>query len=208
MLNGGMKQQEIWDELYNQNLTWKKETISLPKIIKNKRVLELGVGNGKTLVSILRQKPSSVVAVDFSHVAIEKSKHLKDKVELLNADARNLPFADKEFDLVVAYYILNNSLKKDRIKMVNEIYRVLKKKGVCLFEDFSAGDFRNKGKKHLSDKNTRLKKNKLICHFFEMEELKTLFRRFSKINAKKTKFNPVKRDRSIKREIINARVCK
>jgi len=61
-----MKNQEsIWDNLYKRNLTWKKETI-LPNILQNKSVLELGVGTGKTLHSIIRQNPKSITAIDFS----------------------------------------------------------------------------------------------------------------------------------------------
>jgi len=199
-----MGQEDIWNELYTGNLTWKKETISLPRILKGKKVLELGVGNGKTLISILKQKPSQAYGVDFSIKAINKSKEIfKDKVRLIKADAKDLPFSDSSFDVVVAYYILNNSIKKDRLKIISEIHRVLKKKGISVFEDFSLGDFRNKGKKHGTDKNTIVKKNKLICHFFDEKEVRGLFGRFSKLKIKTSKFYPIKNKMNLKREIIN-----
>ena len=150
MFNSGMGQREIWNELYAGNLTWKKETIDLPNILRGKRVLELGVGNGKTLISILKQKPSNVQAIDFSIKAIEKARKIfGDNVTLLKADAKNIPFPDNLFDVVVVYYVLNNSIKKDRARIMKEIYRVLRKSGKCIFEDFSVNDFRNKGKEYL-----------------------------------------------------------
>ena len=198
-----MNQEKTWDELYN-HLRWNKETNSLPKVLKNKRVLELGAGTGKTLISILKQKPSSIYAIDFSSKAIEKSAVIfQDKVKLLKADARDLPFPDESFDVVIAYYILNNSLRKDRIKIVKEIRRVLKKNGLCVFEDFSIGDLRNIGKKHRTDSNTIVNENNLICHFFNSRELKELFGDFSKITLRKNTFYPIKSKTNLKREIIN-----
>jgi len=198
-----MGQREIWNELYAGNLTWKKETIDLPNIMKGKRVLELGVGNGKTLISILKHRPSEVCAIDFSIKAIEKARKIfGDKVTFIKADARNIPFPDNSFDVVVVYYVLNNSIKKNRVKIVKEIHRVLKKGGTCVFEDFSINDFRNKGGEHRTDKNTIVKKNKLIYHLFEEREIKELFSKFSKVKIKTYLFYPIKHS-NLKREIIN-----
>ena len=198
-----MKQRDVWNKLYAGNLTWKKETIDLPQVMKGKKVLELGMGNGKTLISILKQKPSQVYGIDFSGKAVEKSKGVfGDKVNLIVGDTKDLPFEDESFDVVVAYYILNNSIKKDRLKILDEAYRVLKKGGTCVFEDFSLGDFRNKGKNYGKDENTIIKKNRLICHFFNEKEAKELFGRFSKLKIKTSKFYPI-RNKNLKREIIN-----
>ena len=198
-----MNQEKIWDDLY-EHLTWKKETVDLPSIMKGKKVLELGVGNGKTLISILKQKPSEVYGIDSSIKAIEKSKIIfGDKVNLIVGDAKDLPFSNNSFDVVIAYYILDNSIRKDRLRIISEIHRVLKKKGVCVFEDFSINDFRNKGKKHRTDKNTKVKKNKLICHFFNEKEVRELFDKFSMLKIKTSKFYPIKNKINLKREIIN-----
>ena len=200
-----MGQEEIWNELYAGNLTWKKETINLSNILRGKRVLELGVGNGKTLISILKQKPSNVQAIDFSIKAIDKARKIfknRECVTILKADAKKMPFLDNSFDVVVVYYVLNNSINKERARIMKEIYRVLKKGGTCVFEDFSVNDFRNKGKKYGIDNNTVIKKNKLICHFFEGKEVRELFSKFSKVKIKVYQFNPIKHS-NLKREIIN-----
>ena len=108
-----MAQEEIWNEIYRKG-EWKKETMSLLPILSNKKVLELGVGNGKTLRAILRQNPKQVIAIDFSQEAINKcEKEIKDsRVILKKADVTDLTFSNEEFDVVVCYYILNNLVKK------------------------------------------------------------------------------------------------
>ena len=194
ILNDVMSQEKIWDELYGSNLKWNKETVTLPKELKGKVVLELGVGNGKTLISILKQKPKKVYAIDFSAKAIEKSQEIfGDAATFVKADAKKLPFENDSFDVVAVYYVLNNSMKKDRERIIKEILRVLKMGGLCLFEDFSINDFRNKGIKHV-DKNTIIKKNKIECHFFDKKEVRNLFEDFSSIKIKTFRFNPVRKN--------------
>ena len=39
-------QHRIWDYLYLQGLSWKNDTIRIKTAIKNKKIFELGVGNG------------------------------------------------------------------------------------------------------------------------------------------------------------------
>ena len=107
-----MDQERIWDNLYKNRLIWKMETMSLPNVLKGKKVLELGCGSGKTLKAIIKQGPKSLIAIDYSEEAIEGCKKiLKNKVNLIKSDARNLPFQDNSFDSVICFYILNNSIK-------------------------------------------------------------------------------------------------
>jgi len=198
-----MSQEQIWDKEYRDNKNkWKKETLSLPKLLKNKLVLELGVGNGKTLYPILRQKPKSITAIDFSEEAINisKSAFRREKITFLKADVKKLPFPDKEFDVVVCYYVLNNLKKLERKKAVKEIHRVLKNKGIVLFQDFHVGDFRQSNGKSI-EKNTLLKKNGIICHFFDEKEIKELFGAFAKLKIKNKKLNILKGKPSVCRKI-------
>ena len=111
-------QKEFWDEEYKNNSDkWKKETLFLPSLLHNKRVLELGCGNGKTITSILRQKPSEVTAIDFSSEAINLAKkNFNGKfINFIQADVKDLPFRHKEFDVVICFYILNNLLAEERV---------------------------------------------------------------------------------------------
>ncbi len=204
-----VNQKQIWDKEYLQNKNkWNKETINLPKILRNKCVLELGVGNGKTLKSILKQNPKLVTAIDFSKQAIEQAKSNTNNkiVKFIKSDVRELPFPDSKFDIVVCYYILNNLIEKDRKKAVSELYRLLKPKGKILFQDFALGDYRQKGEK--VEKNTVKHKNGIMCHFFTDSEINDLFKDFSKIDLKIEEREPIRKNKKIKRRIISAIISK
>jgi len=103
----------------------------MPSFLKNKIILELGVGNGKTLQKILLQKPKLVKAVDFSPMAIrlcrEKFKDNKN-VEFIEADICKLPFDDCFFDAVAIFDVLEHVQDPDAV--LAEINRVLKPGGM------------------------------------------------------------------------------
>ena len=200
-------QRELWDYEYSHNKNkWNKETIDLPRILKNRRVLELGVGNGKTLRAILKQKPSEVTAVYFSEKVIRIVRDNFREIKFYNCDVRELPFSNQDFDVVVCYYVLNNLGENDRLKVVKEMYRVLKKNGIILFEDFAIGDYRQKGEE--IEKNTVEHKNGIICHFFTEDEAKKLFSKFLIREIKISERLPIKKDKSIKRRIISGKFIK
>ena len=64
--------------------------------------------------------------IDISNYAVENAMQtVKEKIEL--GDAMNLPFADNEFDLVLAINIISELALDDCKKALNEIIRVTKK---------------------------------------------------------------------------------
>ncbi|MDP1695791.1 MAG: class I SAM-dependent methyltransferase [archaeon] len=198
-------QQKLWDKEYQQHkIKWHKDTQTLPKILKNKVILELGIGNGKTLRSILKQNPKEVTAIDFSKEAIVQAKKEFSRTKFIKSDIIKMPFPKEYFDIVVCYYILNNLSKKEIKEAVKEIKRVLKTNGKILFEDFAVGDFRETIK---IPSHTIQKKNGIICHFFTIIELKTLFKNFSKINLKEKISKPIAY-KNLKRKIISGAITK
>jgi len=201
-----MKSQEfIWDHLYVKGLSWKKSTTGLKKVMRNKDVLELGVGNGKTLKSIISQKPKKVTAIDISIEAIKIAREAikSNRIVFLNEDF--LKFKTKsKFEVIVCYYFLNNFKKEQRKKVIEKISSLLEVGGTILFEDFSVGDYRQNGQ--VIEKNTIQKQNGLICHFFEKNEILDLFKEFNNIQIEEKIFSPIKVDDSIKRKIIKATI--
>ncbi|MEK6892809.1 MAG: class I SAM-dependent methyltransferase [Nanoarchaeota archaeon] len=194
-----MKNQEkIWDIEYKRNaVKWHRETKTLPNLLKSKRVLELGVGNGKTLWAILKQKPREIVAIDSSKEAIKQCERIfaGGRVLFKKSNILHLPFGEGEFDIIICYYILNNLTEKERISAIREICRVLKKKGLVIFEDFAAGDFRNIHKKEK-------KKNGLYRHFFTGKEIAHLFKDFLKIKLKEKTTKPILHKPELVRKIL------
>ena len=194
-------QEELWDKEYSLKQTlWGKETKSLPAVMKGKKVLELGVGNGKTLFSILKQNPKSVIAIDISEEAIKRCKETFNtkKVTFKKADARNLPFKKGDFDVVVCYYLLDNLTENERTKVIEEIRKVLKKGGYVLFEDFAVGDFREEGHKN----HSTIKSTGLTCHFFSMRELIAIFKDFPSKELIQETSTPITHKPKLLRKII------
>lgn len=208
-----MKSQEpVWDKLYNKNNNlWNRETSNMPDILKNKEVLEVGAGNGKTLHTIIKQKPKSITAIDISREAINILKSLfKEKnIKFINESIIRTTLKKERFDIIVCYYVLNNLREYERTRAVEEMHRLLKDKGTILFEDFAVNDFRQKeGKSLNSEENTIIKNNGLIHHFFTKEELNNLFRRFKSIDLKKKSFSPFRNKKHIQRRLISAIINK
>jgi len=188
-------QKTVWNRLYKDGLRQKKEAPNIPRILEGKSILEVGVGTGKTLKAILKQNPKSVIALDFSEEALKKVKESikSKKVMFLKADITNFT-ANKKFDVIVCYYIFNNLREKDRKKAVNQMNKSLNYKGIILFEDLAAGDFREDQKR----------KDGLIYNFPNEKEVKSLFKQFSNIKISTKTFSPLRKERDKKRRIINA----
>jgi len=188
-------QESVWDKEYRENADkWHRETQYLPLAFRGRKVLEIGVGNGKTLRGIMKQEPKEVTAIDISSEALSQVKNsFHDKrIELIKASVTALPFKDNEFDVVVCYYTLNNLLERERQKAAGEIYRVLAKKGKLIFEDFSVGDFREEEKDNeIIEEHTIENKSGIICHFFTSKEVQGLFKSFHTIKLNKKVFFPI-----------------
>jgi ubiquinone/menaquinone biosynthesis C-methylase UbiE len=207
-------QESVWDLEYGVRGTrWSWRRMVFPAALEGKVVLEVGVGDGKTLAGILGQRPAGVVAFDFSAVALERARESFGDIEcvsLVKADAKCLPFGDNFFDVVVVYYILDNMLAEGRQKAVGEFFRVLKPGGVVLFEDFAVGDFREELGKRLDvpEPHTLLKKKGLLCHYFSVDEVEILFAGFSKVDVVMKERQPIRNRPELVRRVVSAVVSK
>lgn len=191
------KQEDIWNSLYSSGLSWKLES-DIPNICKNKIVLELGAGNGKSLASIMNQKPKEVYAIDFSDAAVDicQKKFKNKNIFIEKADATSLPYEDSTFNVVICNFILDNIADKDLSKLAAELHRVLKRQGKVFFSDFSKGDYReNSFVKDFSEQGR-------YCKFFTIEEIGKIFKDFKTINLDIIESFPIRTDKSKKRRII------
>lgn len=109
------------------------ELLELLNLDKNKKVLDIACGKGRTSVYIAKKYGCQVVGIEILEKSIEQAKNYAKKngvehlVSFQVADAHNLPFSDDEFDVTVAQAML--ILVKDKVKVVEEATRVLKPYG-------------------------------------------------------------------------------
>lgn len=100
--------------------------------LKNLSVFDLGCSTG-IIDNILSQKFKTVLGGDIDKEAVLfakgnfKRKNLKFQIE----DAMNLSFKDNSFDVVICTHIYEHV--PDPKRLFQEIYRILKPKGVCYF---------------------------------------------------------------------------
>jgi ubiquinone/menaquinone biosynthesis C-methylase UbiE len=104
------------------------------------RVLELGCGTGIGTIQILRHlEPVELIATDFDEDMLQRARRYvgqrwtKGGVTFQQADATRLPFADEEFDAVIAFGVLHHI--RDYRRAVQEIARVLRSGGAFLLEE-------------------------------------------------------------------------
>ncbi|EZH73577.1 hypothetical protein ATO12_16705 [Aquimarina atlantica] len=127
---------EIAKKMNQTNLGMILNTIESLQLEKENRVLELGHGNAIHLNEILKQ------ANDISYVGLEISESMKIESEKLNKnvvknnqskfllyDGNTIPFSDHYFDKILSVNTIYFWEKP--LFLLTEIYRVLKKDGVC-----------------------------------------------------------------------------
>jgi ubiquinone/menaquinone biosynthesis C-methylase UbiE len=100
----------------------------------NKRILDVGVGGGRT-TPFLTDISKEYVGIDYSPQMIERSRKRHPDVDLRVCDVRDLSqFRDGEFDLIFfSFNGIDYIDHSDRITALNEIRRVLSDEGTFAF---------------------------------------------------------------------------
>lgn len=104
-------------------------------------VLDLGCGNGYTLLSLAKDFECRFLGLDFSANMIDSARRLteKSKKQLKSipdfrvCDVRRLPFEASSFDCAISERcLLNLPSREDQYQTIREVHRVLKRGGVYL----------------------------------------------------------------------------
>lgn len=175
-----------WDKEY-KHVTWGgPRPISMLEglISPPSRVLDLGCGNGRYLLPLSRKYDS--VGTDVSVTAVYKARSYISKnntqAECLVSSITSIPFSDNSFDAVLCLGVIQHLLEDERKLAINEIKKVMKNGAFLFIEVFGTEDMRYGGDE--IEKNTFLRKNGIIYHYFTEYELAPLLAGFDIIEMK------------------------
>jgi ubiquinone/menaquinone biosynthesis C-methylase UbiE len=139
---------DYWEEVTkNQPLSYQKwfedQRRYLRKhITPNSRVLDVGCGTGRSFVDFI-DISQNVVGIDHDEAAIEKARAEfinYPTVQFVKADATDISFSDGEFDFVICMGTFAN-FADNKIKVLEEMKRVLKDSGKIIISVFSENAF-------------------------------------------------------------------
>jgi phosphatidylethanolamine/phosphatidyl-N-methylethanolamine N-methyltransferase len=130
----------VYDVVFGSALqAGRRQAIRELRLQPGDRLLEVGVGTGLTLP--LYPPESHIVGVDYSTDMLEQARrrHLRmgtpRHVQLMRADAAQLPFADASFEVVFAPYVI--STVPEPVPVARELRRVCRPDGrVVLLNHF------------------------------------------------------------------------
>jgi len=144
------------------------------------RLLDAGCGSGKYSIP-LQMRGFEVIGVDVSpealKMALDGSERRELEIKFLAADICHLPFPDASFDIIWCYGVIQHLMSDERKIAVGEFRRLLRPKGVLFIEVFGEEDMRYGGIE--VEPNTFRRKNGIIYHYFNEDELNGLLSGFS-----------------------------
>ncbi|MBN1133860.1 MAG: class I SAM-dependent methyltransferase [Methanosarcinaceae archaeon] len=165
-----------WEQEYSHVIWGGPRSIYVVRTHLNlgNRVLDAGCGNGRYLLPLSRMYHT--VGVDVSAKAIKISKSYLEKGNLYAEYAvsaiHQLPFAEKSFDAIVCFGVLQHLFEDERRAALDEFRRVLVLGGLLFAEVLGVEDMRYGGEE--VEPHTFLRRNGIIYHYFTSEELESL----------------------------------
>ena len=120
---------ETYNKRYAANylVNIEKELKNLISTNNYKSILEAGCGTGRWIHSI-DEKNLNIYGLDYSFDMMKIPKAEKSYLNLINADAVNIPFKDSIFDLIFCVNAIHHF--PDKKKFVEESKRTLANKGM------------------------------------------------------------------------------
>ena len=132
----------------------------------NLKILDCGAGGNVPPLALFSDYGFETYGIDVSDVQLERAGSYAAqhglKIDLRKADMRKLPFTDQYFDCVYEHYSMCHLSKQDTDIAISEMFRVLKKNGLCFLgvismdsmpkslygEEKDPGEFWDQGARH------------------------------------------------------------
>ena len=165
---------KAWEDEYTRS-TWKGPYDVGPMkghLRDGARILDVGCGNGKMLAPLARAG-FDVYGIDISRRALLTMSGQN----IIQGDARNLPFKDGVFDGAVCYDVLQHLLEGERNAAVREAHRVLAPGSLLFIQVFGNMDMRYGGT--LVEPDTFRRHSGIVYHYFTEEEIKSVLSGFT-----------------------------
>ena len=170
-------QRENWNEYYSENIRqtadqWLSQYSGFFE--SGGKILDLGCGNGSNMPFLLNLN-AEICAVDYSDVAIEHVKNRWGINAFVHDIRKQLPFDANSFNLILADLSLHYFSFLETIRIIDDLYRVTKDKGILIARVNSANDINHGSgtgtevERNFFDLNGRLKR------FFDKEMVYDLF---------------------------------
>jgi ubiquinone/menaquinone biosynthesis C-methylase UbiE len=131
--------------------------------LPNMRMLDIGVGGGRTTIHFAHLA-KEYTGIDYSHemvkICCQRFKEAPKNISFVTVDARNLEsFRDSQFDFVLfSFNGIDYVNHEDRMRIFEEIHRVLKKGGYFCFSTHNLNYASTQCSIHLTRHPTRLAK--------------------------------------------------
>jgi demethylmenaquinone methyltransferase/2-methoxy-6-polyprenyl-1,4-benzoquinol methylase len=120
---------------YGQDPRWRRFLVSRVAAGPGDRVLDVATGTGAVALELVRRKGCSVVGVDQSpEMLAEAARRTAGSVELVEASAESLPFADGAFAALTFTYLLR--YVDDPQAVLRELARVVRPGGTVAGLEF------------------------------------------------------------------------
>ncbi|MFL5766703.1 MAG: class I SAM-dependent methyltransferase [Actinomycetota bacterium] len=132
------------------------------------RVLDLGSGTGRIAETLARR--TDVVALDISISSLVLNRRAN-RIPVVAADSKDLPFADSTFDAIVSCQVLQHLLPHDLDATLVACRRVLKRSGLLVFSVYNLHSLGNHGVRQRGGDSYGVRR------WFSMEDLRELAKR-------------------------------
>tara|TARA_B100002051_G_C16716311_1_gene629676 strand:- start:795 stop:1493 length:699 start_codon:yes stop_codon:yes gene_type:complete len=119
-------------------------------LLKNKCILDVGCAGGNTISLMIELGASekNIYGIDIREERLDYAKNKFPLADISLMDAGNIEYQDASFDVINVFTLFTSILDNDyRLKISEELYRVLKPEGYIIYYDFRFNNPFNKNVK-------------------------------------------------------------